>query len=352
MSIVIQEIEKRTKKIFRLHSDNSISRMGKENKDESITKDDNEKGVLQDVKCPLHKMSEFQVQEIFQNSSNHKKNLIDFLSTYLLKNRPFRILRSDLATYASKNFYKGTNILPLKLSPEILEKVILETNKNTSIKYKLVNSKVIIKLEDSKNQELVSKKTSEEIQGEENLEQTKQLIDSRKLMELIKTTILTEVKPKQPHTVNEIKQYILKNYHMDVGNLVTKNILIDVCKELYKEKNKYYFVDADGNELQICRTTSLQEWQYYGLGTVYNPKIKVKDKEFNIQDFTLYIYESLNSVICGKAVEHKTENVTINTTDISGNLVSFNAYYCHKCQKYFTSKATIEDIFPKKIIRF
>lgn len=174
------------------------------------------------------------------------------------------------------------------------------------------------------------------------------LKNARIVLELIKTIILTDIQQKQFYAINDIKNYFLSHFNKNPGNLITRKLLIDVCIELYEEEKKYYFVDGEGNSLRLWMATSLQEWQYYGLGTVYNPVVKVKNKTFNIDDFTLYVYESINSVTCGKSSLHPIEDVTINTVTISGNPVSFNAYCCSGCNKYFITKATINDIFPQK----
>jgi hypothetical protein len=168
------------------------------------------------------------------------------------------------------------------------------------------------------------------------------------VFELIKSIILTDSNQRQFYTVNDIKEYFISHFNKNPGDLITRKLLIDVCIELYEEEKKYCFVDGDGNSLQLWRAKNIQEWQYYGLGTVYNPVVKVKNKTFNINDFVLYVYESVNTVSCGRSSLHPTESVTINTITISGSPVSFNAYYCPKCNKYFTTKATIDDIFPQK----
>lgn len=258
-------------------------------------------------------------------------SLIKCLTDYIIKENSQSIKKKDLSLYASKNFYKGKNVHPLKFTNELLEKIVLEINKKSSIKYELNNSTIMKK-------NVI----------DEYVSSLEMITNPSIVLELIKSILLTEINLKSNYTIYEIKQYFYNNYHKNPGNLITRELLINVCLDLYNEEKKYYFVDGDGNALQVWKANSIQEWQNFGLGTVYNPIVKVKNEEFNVQDFTLYVYESVNSVCSGNSKVHEIENVTIYTTNIFGYSVAFNAYYCHECNKYFTSKSAIENIFPQK----
>ena len=174
------------------------------------------------------------------------------------------------------------------------------------------------------------------------------LTNSGIVRELIKSIILAAPKERNVYTINDIREYFLNIYNKNPGNLITRKLLIDVCIELHDEERKFYLVEGDGNSLQIWKVDSAYEWQKYGLGTVYIPIIQINDKKYKVNEFTLYVYESLNNVRCINSTKHKQENVTIKTNNISGYLVSFNAFYCSVCKKYYTTSDVIKENFPLK----
>lgn len=71
---------------------------------------------------------------------------------------------------------------------------------------------------------------------------------------------------------------------------------------------------------------------------------KVEHKD--IYTFVLYVYDSLKNVKCGNSISHKQESVTIVTEGNAGRPVTFNAFYCSKCNKYYKTKKGIDMDFP------
>ncbi len=275
------------------------------------------------------------------NSENPlKKELVHFFSAYLLERRPELISCHELASIASEKFFKGTNLEALSLTPEFLKKIIIETNKEGSIVYELFKTKEIKKISDAK--------TTPKKNLQKETKPIETLTDPVVVMELIKSMVLTDLKAKQFYTLKEINEYFLKNFNKDPGNLITRKLLTKTCIELHDENKEYYYVDGNGSFLQLWKANTIREWQRYGLGTVYIPTIQVNDKKYDIRNFTLYVYESLNNVRCVNSVKHIQENVTINANDISGNSVSFNAFFCSICNKYYTTTDVVEQIFPLK----
>lgn len=125
-------------------------------------------------------------------------------------------------------------------------------------------------------------------------------------------------------------------------------MLVHVCEDLYKQQHKYYLVEGNEKTLQLVRVKDSAEWKRRGFGSVFNPKITINDKEYDVKNFVLYVFDLLNNVKCVKQSVHKKENVTINTADIFGNPVKLNAFFCSVCGRYFTTKDVIEKHFYLK----
>lgn len=174
------------------------------------------------------------------------------------------------------------------------------------------------------------------------------ITDNLMLIELIKTVIITSPFSKQIYTANELKEILLKNYGQNPGNMISREVLINVCKDLYEEEQKHYYVSGDGNTLQIIKASSFAEWKKMALGNVYIPTVQINDKECDIKQFTLYVYESLNKTRCINNQSHRQENVTVKAKDITGVFVRFNAFYCSVCKRYYTTIEAVENNFYLK----
>lgn len=71
--------------------------------------------------------------------------------------------------------------------------------------------------------------------------------------------------------------------------------------------------------------------------------------ETNILDgnkITLFVYANMNNVTCIKLQIHKHKNVTISTKNSLRKDVTFNAFYCPTCNRYFTTIDVIKEKFP------
>ena len=65
-----------------------------------------------------------------------------------------------------------------------------------------------------------------------------------------------------------------------------------------------------------------------------------------IKDFTLYVYGSLTNVLCAKTLKaHSQENVTIQALNAQGKEISFTAFHCSECGKYYTTADIIKKHF-------
>lgn len=284
------------------------------------------------------KKAQEKLEELKKLSSDYSS----FIANYLIEKRFEKITKGEICNYAMRNFFLKRKLSAIKFSNEIVESVLSLIFKDKSIQYEYKKNTFIKKF-DSKLIKPIQKSDDNIISTSDKIET---ISDPQTVSDLLKSFLKNQ--NKQVYTVEELKLGLIKHYKKNPGKIITRQLLIKLCVELFEKEKKYYFVDGDNATLKLWKALSFQEWQFYGLGTVYNPAVKVKDRVLNIRDFTLYVYESVNSVTCGKSSAHPTEEVTINTTTLSGYPVSFNAYYCSKCNKYFTTKAAIEYIFPRK----
>lgn len=293
-----------------------------------------------------HPIVVVKAQDISNITKQVETELISFLSSYLLDKRPDSITKGDLANYAMKNFYKGKKYKALKMTQELLESIVNAVNKNQGIVYSLKGNNVQKTIDKTHHIEKKTEvKTTPTIKNTPKAK-TELITSSIYVGELIKTIVV--IYPKQFYTVSELRNYFINNFNKDPGNLITRNLLIQTCIELYDEDKKYFFVDGEGSTLQLWKANSPMEWQKYGLGTVYIPTVQINAKKYDVRNFTLYVYESLNKVKCVNSLKHHQENVTIRSNNISGSLVSFNAFYCSSCNKYYTTTDVIERNFPLK----
>lgn len=68
--------------------------------------------------------------------------------------------------------------------------------------------------------------------------------------------------------------------------------------------------------------------------------------EKSVNDFTLYVYDSLAPTRCTRGTYHSAENITLETVTSNGMQVRFNAFFCSKCGKYYTNIEALERKFP------
>ena len=239
-------------------------------------------------------------------------------------------IEKELDAYVHKKSFKQNRVKPISLNLSSITNVV--NNLLSEDKYIFEENKIEVKTKSAIKNDFKS--------------EIKLLTSSISVIELIKTIVV--VYPKQIYTLNELKSYFINNFKRDPGNLITRELLIQTCIELHDEKKKYYLVAGDGNGLHLWKANSLLEWQKYGLGTVYAPTIQINDKKYDVRDFTLYVYDLLSKVKCVNSLMHRQENVTIKANNREGQLVTFNAYYCSTCNKYYTTVDVIEGKFPLK----
>ena len=178
--------------------------------------------------------------------------------------------------------------------------------------------------------------------------------ETLQIIELIKSMILTEISPRYIYTVSYIETYFLNSYKMNIENMLTKDLLVQTCRELAQESKIYYLVEAEEKSLVLYKVDSFSDWREYGLGTVYIPTISVNDKKIDIRNFVLHVYDSLLNVKHNRT-QHNVESVTIKALKAQGTLITFNAFYCHSCNEYYTTRENIEKNFTLNrypLIRF
>ena len=166
---------------------------------------------------------------------------------------------------------------------------------------------------------------------------------TQKVIELIKSML--EIENRRFYTIYEVKKYLVETFHLSPDIEIGKEMLIELCKQLFKEDHIYYYLFGDKNSIMLYKAKSFTEWQRYAIGIIYEPNIVVNDKKFGINDFILRVYDAFYSTTCLKE-NHKVENVSIKAPTPAGRTVTFNAFYCPKCNKYFTSKEEFEKYFP------
>lgn len=300
--------------------------------------------------------------KLTKNSSNVKKNedhkleisqsdkneLINFLVSGILESNVTEISRAILFKIAINSFFKPKNIQICEIDQQMLEEIVKRLNSSGKEKFRLYNKIILQEKILDKSSYTGKQAESKTISAIKSASKSKiELItNSMYVEEFIKSIVIAY--PKQFYTVSELKSFFINNFNKDPGDLITRKLLIQTCIELYNEDKKYYFVDGDGNSLQLWKANSPLEWQRYGLGTVYIPTIQINNKKYDIRNFTLYIYNSLIKVNCVNSLKHRQENITIQTNNISGAMVNFNAYYCSTCNKYYTTTDVIERNFPLK----
>ena len=88
----------------------------------------------------------------------------------------------------------------------------------------------------------------------------------------------------------------------------------------------------------------LVQKNYYKL-QIHEPILEINGNKANIKKFRLFVYDSLQNIICTDKSKHEEENVTINTTDIFGKYISFNIFHCKKCGKFYTNIEAVKKHF-------
>lgn len=265
-----------------------------------------------------------------------------FIANYLLQNKFDKIKSNRIELYAYKHFFEKKNVKPIKMTYSIIFDALSIISKTGIFGYEYKNNFFIKKTNPSISNRVtnVEKKQIAEIPNMEKIS------DSIELISMIKSVILLQ--NKKDFSIEQLNEEIRKRYKKEPGTLISEDLLISLCIELFTKQKGFYYLTKENNTLLLKKTSSFQEWQLYAIGSIYNPSVNVNNKKYDLNDFTLYVYDSLNSINCSKIANHQIEDVTINTITIAGYSVSFNAYYCAKCNKYFTTKNAIDKIFPEK----
>lgn len=76
------------------------------------------------------------------------------------------------------------------------------------------------------------------------------------------------------------------------------------------------------------------------------PLIQINGQKQEFKGFKLFVYDSINNLVCTNGCHHKTENVTMITNNCLGKQVRFNVFHCLNCNKYYTTAQTVKKEFP------
>lgn len=74
------------------------------------------------------------------------------------------------------------------------------------------------------------------------------------------------------------------------------------------------------------------------------PLIQINGQKYDIKTFKLFVYDSINNLICTNGQHHKTENITMITNNCLGKQVKFNVFHCLYCNKYYTTSQTVDSV--------
>lgn len=83
-----------------------------------------------------------------------------------------------------------------------------------------------------------------------------------------------------------------------------------------------------------------------------DPFIKVNGETQDFREFRLFVYKSLNNLQCEGHHNHNSEDVTIQTCNYLGKPVSFSAFHCKNCEKYYTTISIIKKYYPFVYLKF
>lgn len=159
--------------------------------------------------------------------------------------------------------------------------------------------------------------------------------------------IVVKIERSDIFTIDELNRLIELYVKEPPANTINRTTLINACIEM-ADDGKYFFIDDSSGQILLIRAKTRSEWQRLGLGSVYIPYVKVNDKKIELSKFILYVYDSYNNVKCVNSTKHKEENITVITDGSNGYPVSFSANYCSVCNKYYTTKNSIDRDFPSK----
>lgn len=139
--------------------------------------------------------------------------------------------------------------------------------------------------------------------------------------------------------------------------------IIDYYKEIYgeypdKSFSKVNFVKAlltlshttNYNYKIICCPSGISITKKYSNKNQKQTTTKEITEIISVKnegDIVIYVYHMLNNIKCLRSSRHECANVTIFTKNLTDEEVSFNAFFCKTCHKYFVTMDIIKKEFPK-----
>lgn len=212
--------------------------------------------------------------------------------------------------------------------------------KNTSKNVFEYTEHVGYKKLDTINYQLKNGKKNEEV-PKVNQSEIKYATDFNYVLELINSYIT--ITDHSLYTANELKMGLFQMFHINSLNFITPELLKELAKILYEEENKMYYVCGHGNSLQFCKAKNFEEWhKMQAFSGIFIPNIKVNNTFIAFDQFRLYVYDAISKSICPEYNKHQVENVTIYTKNKYGADVSFTAFHCINCNKYYTSTQAVQ----------
>lgn len=270
------------------------------------------------------------------------------------------------------NFYKD-DVMKI-LTMENFVKAIFILNKVSKQKYVL--SKNIVGFE-----KIIEKKT--EIEKLNNVKEEKPEIVSEKtdLKQLLEHPVLIEWSEESIKEIEKLQRYYnnnpfdyekarvspdLKEFCDILEKLAkeTKNNTVFYSQIIYEYLKKYdtlpstITIQSFIKALITLTHTSSKKYsalvfpagfcvsKKYKETKTTTPEMTPSETVQNDGSITLYVYSGLNNVICIRSEKHSTKCVTIETKNRKNRNISFNAFFCSFCKRYFTTVDVVENTFP------
>ena len=270
------------------------------------------------------------------------------------------------------NFYKN-DVMEI-LTMENFVKAIFILNKVSKQKYVL--SKNIVGFE-----KIIEKKTETEKLNNVKKEKPEIVSEKTDLKQLLEQPVLTEWSEESIKEIEKLQRYYSNSPFDYEKARVSPGLkeLCDIIEKLAKEtkNNTVFFSQIIYEYLKkydtLPSTVTIQSFikalitlthtsnkkysalvfpagfcvsKKYKETKITTPDTTPSETVQNDGSVTLYVYSGLNNVICIRSEKHNSKCITIETKNRKGKNVSFNAFYCPTCNKYFTTIDVVENTFP------
>lgn len=281
---------------------------------------------------------------------NTKNDLFYFLQNYTDVNSKTFIPRVELINAYQSIFGETSSKL---FSADNIKNVCKKLTKTTNKVYSFPTGDFIKITEKSKLQESVTDLTQNTNFVVAKTSPQKKQTQSIKKCNLYYNLLST----KQEKEICNIIKLISKNYQIGSYSITAfkkwfpktwnnKDFvasLINALELLTDSTDKIFQFQAGLNQFSIKQKDSFTKTKFE---EIRKNKVFENNRIFYNLEITLYVYASLNNIICIKSNNHNHKSITISTQNRQGEYVSFNVFYCSTCNKYFTTIDVVENTFP------